>query len=384
MTRFDLPTVIAYSGLMACIMGLILHFLGKNYPTYIKGLRCWTAAPLVAGLATLTRLWLRSTFPDSVAIGAQNVCLIITAGLFLAGTCQFFERTLPRRFLPLLVGVSVFAMWLFSGYEGADIHRRLFARTLLIVLYAYLAWVVYRQPNTSARRLTVSTVASLVGLILVRTVVGYISPDGDGVDSLQIVQVAYAVGFSSTDVLIPICAILMISEKLRITLENLAMRDSLTGLLTRRALFEFGESELAGCRRRGVSLSVLMLDLDHFKEINDNYGHHVGDSVIRDFAERTQSMLRSPFVLARYGGEEFVAVLPETGAADAALIAECIRSRISSNPNNPELPQYHVSIGVATTLATGNESLTVLIQKADQGLYQAKQRGRNRIEVMAA
>jgi diguanylate cyclase (GGDEF)-like protein len=384
MTRFDLPTVIAYSGLMACIMGLILHCLGKNYPTYIRGLGCWTAAPLVAGLATLTRLWLRSDFSDSVAIGAQNVCLITTAGFFLAGTCQFFERTLPRRFLPLLIGVSVFAMWLFSGYEGAEIHRRLFARTLLIILYAYLAWVIYRQPNTSARRLTVSTVASLVGLILVRTIVGYISPDGDGVDSLQIVQVVYAIGFSSTDVLIPICAILMISEKLRITLENLAMRDSLTGLLTRRALFEFGESELASCRRRGVSLSVLMLDLDHFKEINDNYGHHVGDSVIRDFAERTQSILRRSFVLARYGGEEFVAVLPETNATDAALIAERIRSRISANPDNPELPQYHVSIGVATTLATGNESLTVLIQKADQGLYQAKQRGRNRIEVMAA
>jgi diguanylate cyclase (GGDEF)-like protein len=384
MTRFDLPTVIAYTGLMACIMGLILHFLGKNYPTYIKGLSCWTAAPLVAGLATLTRLWLRIDFSDSVAIGAQNVCLILTAGLFLAGTCQFFERTLPRRFLPVLIGISVFAMWLFSGYEGADIHRRLFARTILIALYAYLAWVVYRQPSTSARRLTVGTVASLVCLILVRTVVGYISPGGDGVDSQELVQVLYAVGFSSTDVLIPICAILMISEKLSITLENLAMRDSLTGLLTRRALFELGESELAGCRRRGVSLSVLMLDLDHFKEINDNYGHHVGDSVIQDFAERTQSMLRSPFILARYGGEEFVAVLSDTNAADAALIAERIRSRISSHPDNPELPQYHVSIGVATTLATGNESLTALIQKADQGLYQAKQRGRNRIEVMAA
>ncbi|QRX84570.1 GGDEF domain-containing protein [Glaciimonas sp. PAMC28666] len=189
---------------------------------------------------------------------------------------------------------------------------------------------------------------------------------------------AYTVGFSSTDVLIPICAILMTFEKLRLTLENLAMRDSLTGVLTRRALFEFGEGEIAGCRRRGASLSVLMLDLDHFKEINDNYGHHVGDSVIRDFAERTQSLLRKPFLLARYGGEEFVAVLPETGAADAVLIAERIRSSISFNP---ELPRCHVSIGVATNSVAGNESLTVLIQKADQGLYQAKQRGRNRIEV---
>ncbi|MDB5776755.1 MAG: hypothetical protein JWP38_2888 [Herbaspirillum sp.] len=379
MPHFDLPTVIAYTGVMACIIGLILHSMGKNYPTYIKGLKCWTIAPLIAGLATAARLWLRSAFPDSVAIGAQNVCLITTSGLFLMGTCQFFERPLPRRFLPLLIGVSVFAMWLFSGYAGADIDRRLFARTLLILLYAYLAWVVYRQPHTFARWLTVSIVATLVGLIFVRTIVGYLLPNGDGVDSLGIIQGVYAIGFSSTDVLIPICAILMISEKLHLVLENLAMRDSLTGVLTRRALIEFGEREMAGCRRRGASLSVLMLDLDHFKEINDTYGHHVGDSVIRDFAERTQSMLRSPFLLARYGGEEFVAVLPESDAADAALIAERIRSSISSNP---ELPEYRVSIGVATTLAAGTESLTVLIQKADQGLYQAKQGGRNRVEVI--
>lgn len=378
MPHFDLPTVVAYAGVMACLMGLILYFLGKKYPTSIKGFGCWTAATLVAGLATLARLWLRSAFPDNVAIGTQNVCLILTSGLFLMGTCQFFERPLPRRFLPLLIIVSVFAMWLFSGYAGADIHRRLFARTLLITLYAYLAWVVYRQPRTFASRLTVGVVISLVSLMLVRTIVGYIVPKGDGVDSLEIVQMAYTVGFSSTDVLIPICAILMTFEKLRLALENLAMRDSLTGVLTRRALFEFGEGEIAGCQRRGVSLSVLMLDLDHFKEINDTHGHHVGDAVIRDFAERTQGMLRKPFLLARYGGEEFVAVLPETGATDAALIAERIRSSISINP---ELPEYHVSIGIATKLTAGNESLMVLIQKADQGLYHAKQRGRNRIEV---
>jgi diguanylate cyclase (GGDEF)-like protein len=379
MPHFDPSTVIAYTGVMACIIGLILHFLGKNYPAYIKGLKCWSIAPLVAGLAMIARLSLRSAFPDSVAIGAQNVCLIMTSGLFLMGACQFFERPLPPRFLPLLIAVSVFAMWLFSGYAGADIDRRLFARTLLIMLYAYLAWVVYRQPPTFARRLTASIVVSLVGLILVRTIVGYLSPNGDGVDSLEMVQEVYAIGFSSTDVLIPICAILMISEKLRLVLENLAMRDSLTGVLTRRALFEFGESEMAGCRRRGACLSVLMLDLDHFKAINDTHGHHMGDAVIRDFAERTQNMLRRPFLLARYGGEEFVAVLPETNAADAVLIAERIRASIGANP---ELPGYHVSIGVATKLTAGNDSLTILIQKADQALYQAKQGGRNRVEVI--
>lgn len=382
MPHFDLPTVVVYAGVMSCLMGMILYFLGKNYPESTNGFRCWTGATLVAGLATLSRLWLRSMFPDSVAIGAQNVCLIATAGLFLMGTCHFFERPLPRRFFPILIGVSVIAMWLFSGYTEGYIYRRLFARILLILLYAYLAWVIYRQPHTLARRLTISIVVALASLMLVRTIVGYLSPNGDGVDSLEIVQVIYTIGFSSTDVLIPICAILMTFEKLRLALENLAMRDSLTGVFTRRALFELGEGEMIDCERRGAPLSVLMLDLDHFKDINDTYGHPVGDSVIRDFAERAQSMLRSPSLLARYGGEEFVAVLPETSAEDAALIAERIRMCISINKKNPDIPGYHVSIGVATKLAASKESLTILIQKADQGLYQAKQRGRNRTVVI--
>jgi diguanylate cyclase (GGDEF)-like protein len=383
MPHIDLPTIIAYTGLMACIIGLILHALGKHYPSHIKGLTCWTVAPMVAGLATAARLWLRTDFPDSVAIGAQNVLLITTSALFLAGTCQFFERPLPRRFLPIVIGVSIFAMWLFSGYANAAIDRRLFARTLLIMIYAYLALVIHRQPRTFAKQLTIGIVSALVALILFRTIVGYISPNGDGVDSLEIVQLIYAIGFSSTDVLIPICAILMISERLRHVLENLAMRDSLTGVLTRRALFECGELEVSGCRRRGEPVSVLMLDLDHFKEINDTHGHHIGDSVIRDFAERTQTILRSPFILARYGGEEFVAVLPATGTADAALIAERIRNNTFAQPGHSDLPVCHVSIGIATTSAAGNETLSFLIDRADQGLYQAKQHGRNRVEVMA-
>jgi len=91
MASFDLPTVITYSGWMACIMGLILLYLEKSYPAYIKGVRLWAIAPLIASLAVLSRVWLRSVAPDKIAIGAQNVCLIATAVFFLAGACEFLS-----------------------------------------------------------------------------------------------------------------------------------------------------------------------------------------------------------------------------------------------------------------------------------------------------
>ncbi|MBV8125518.1 MAG: GGDEF domain-containing protein [Burkholderiaceae bacterium] len=376
----DLPTVITYSGLMACIMGLILLFLARSYPAYIKGVRTWAVAPLLASLAVFCRVWLRQLVPDAVAIGSQNVCLIATAGFFLAGTCEFFEVPIHRRFLPLLIIGSALATWMFTGYEGAEIHRRLFARTLLIGLYGRMAWVIYSQPPSWVKRLASGVVTFLVGLILTRALIGYVLPGTDGVDSHEIFQLIYAVGFSSTDVLIPICALLMITERLRLVLEQVAMQDSLTGALTRRAWFDFGEAAMTGCRRRDTPLSLLMLDLDHFKDINDKHGHWVGDQVLRDFVSRTQASLRQPFYMGRYGGEEFAVLLPDTPIDEAAKVAERIRSHRSADTT---LPDYSVSIGVAT-LQADTTSLQALIQRADQSLYRAKQQGRDRVELAEA
>lgn len=377
MTPFDLPTVITYSGLMACLMGLILLFLERSYPAYIKGIRLWAIAPLIASLAVLSRVWLRSVAPDKIAIGAQNVFLIATAVFFLAGACEFFERPFRRRYIAALIGVAVLAMLVFSTYDGSDVHRRLFARTYLIALYGTLTWVIWQQPKSLATRLTAGVTAALVALLLARTLVGYVLPSGDGVDSHELLQLVYAVGFSSTDVLIPICAVLLITERLRFVLENLAMHDGLTGLLTHRALFEMGRDVFAGCRRQGTSLGVMLLDLDHFKTINDTRGHHVGDVVIKDFTARVQGLLRRPCIMGRYGGEEFVILLRDTSLDDMITIAERIRL---SRTTRADIPACTVSIGIAT-LQPDTPTLEALIQKADEGMYRAKQLGRNRVEV---
>jgi len=379
--RFDLPTVIAYAGVMSCMMGLILGFIGRDRSTTIKGLNFWAAATLVAGLGTLTRVLLRNFTSDAVAIGAQNVCLILTAGLFLAGTCEFFDQPLRRRFLWLLVAVSAAAMAVFAGYDDGPVHRRVFARGLLMALYGYHAWIIYRQKKTFARYMTLGTLLLLLVLISARAAVGYLVPSTDGVDSVEIMQVVYAVGFSSADVLIPICAILMTHENIRLMLEDMALRDSLTGALNRRALFQLGDNALAGCQRRGQPLSVLLLDLDHFKQINDLQGHHVGDLVLKHFADRVQGILRRPALLARYGGDEFVVVLPGTTPEDAEQVAERIRS---AQVALPEVPVCHVSIGVASSVPGQHDALAALIQRADKGLYQAKNAGRNRTETVRA
>jgi diguanylate cyclase (GGDEF)-like protein len=350
-------------------MGIILGFLARAYPSSSKGLNLWASATFAVLFATVTQVWLRNITSDEVAIGAQNVFLIMTAGLFLAGSAEFFERPLPRGFLTALFCVAVISMALFASYSGSATYRRLFARALLIGLYGFHTWIIYKQPKTAARYLTFGTLSSVTALIVFRTITGYWAPAEDGVDSEALIQMLYAVGYSSTDVLIPICAILMTSEKIRFTFEQLAMQDSLTGALTRRAMMELGESELAGCQRRGQPMTLLMLDLDQFKAINDLHGHHVGDLVLQDFAERVSAILRRLALFARYGGDEFIAILPRTSESEAALVAERIRS---SSTLRAELPRCGVSIGLVCAEPNQRISLGNLIDLADQSLYQAK------------
>ena len=164
----------------------------------------------------------------------------------------------------------------------------------------------------------------------------------------------------------------------------LSITDALTGAYNRRYLMEQLPRELERCRRYAYPLSVLMCDIDHFKQINDERGHAAGDEVLQQFAARAQKSIRinSDWV-SRYGGEEFLIVLPETAHEGAVAVAEKIRSLISSTPFATRAGDALVtaSFGIASTGPNGPDiSLKVdaIIRTADECLYRAKQEGRNR------
>lgn len=164
-------------------------------------------------------------------------------------------------------------------------------------------------------------------------------------------------------------------------MEILAMRDGLTNLFNRRAIEDHAIAEFDIARRKGRPLSVIMLDIDHFKAINDQYGHSVGDQALRHMAEVLTRNLRQYDRLGRWGGEEFIVILPDTILSGAIIVAERMRvttAEIQLNLEHGGRCEVQISLGVACT--TGQFStLTKLIDAADQALYQAKQTGRNRV-----
>jgi diguanylate cyclase (GGDEF)-like protein len=159
------------------------------------------------------------------------------------------------------------------------------------------------------------------------------------------------------------------------------MTDPLTGVLNRRRFTELSLLEAGRARRHGFPFAVLMLDIDHFKRVNDRYGHPVGDQVIKALADLCSRSLRTHDLVARFGGEEFVLTLPQTDLEGAAIVAERLRRGAEQLEIATELGPLRFTISVGISISRSAAPFDQVVETADQALYRAKQGGRNRVEL---
>ena len=159
------------------------------------------------------------------------------------------------------------------------------------------------------------------------------------------------------------------------TLIELSETDKLTGLKNRRYFQEKLEEQLSNNEKSASPFSLFILDIDHFKKVNDTFGHQVGDEVLAQLAQLLKNQARSLDIVARYGGEEFVVILPETDQNEAKAIAEQLRQAVEQA--KWQTGRITVSVGIATAIKTDNE--TTILQRADKALYASKENGRNHV-----
>ena len=163
-------------------------------------------------------------------------------------------------------------------------------------------------------------------------------------------------------------------------LERLANTDSLTGIWNRRYLFIVAEREITRSKRYNIAFSVLLIDIDHFKRINDTYGHDIGDEVIIFMTKVVLENLRKVDCFGRLGGEEFLVLLPETDLNEAKIVAERIRTNIENKYINTHDQKISITVSIGVSCyGLEDQVIDSIIQRADQGLYQAKNQGRNRV-----
>ncbi len=338
-----------------------------------------------------------------IATGSPVLNVLGNAGqlageaLFLIGIFHFMGRTLPWWIVPASVGVMVafnIHYWVVAG--SSDFLAGVYS-TIAGLLPLQAIWLLFKSredPATRPAQLLVGCSLLLYsGVVLLRGFYGYHDwwydkPYVHPVESFSYLLPynfgipALLMGFFGVT-LMTMQRILAMSRVHQMRAEYLATRDDLTLLLNRRAFRTVAARDLARAQRAQHSLCMAMIDLDHFKRINDNYGHSFGDEALRHFAECWQSQLRETDVLARYGGEEFVLLLPDTAANEAQVLLERARLALADTALEVNAQLVKVTVSAGVTLAMPGDTIDSLLSRADEALYQAKDAGRNRVQVWA-
>ena len=250
----------------------------------------------------------------------------------------------------------------------------------LVGLLACLGWNLY-SPRTRgmARHILGAVMALSIGILLYRVAVALVDPARLAqVAATSGVQVlSYAVG-SVLPVVASFGFLLMCTERSQRELERAARVDFLTECFNRRAIEELGARAIAAARRHGTPLAVLVIDIDHFKRINDELGHAAGDDALTESVARIRSTLRSEDMLGRMGGEEFIVLMPNTDATAAMTAGERIRADFSGRPLQLEGCDREVTLSVgAAVLAPADRRFSQLLLRADRAMYAAKNAGRD-------
>lgn len=382
----DPRSIIVLAGLMGLLMSVVLFSMRRSYPPSIRGLREWTLAPL-ASFASTVLFALRGVLPDVFSIVLANMVLFQGCILYYAGSQLFLGHERDTRLwsaATFVLGAVLF--WFSEVHPSYPIRLAVFTLAISVLFLAHARLYLHHRMKRVGMRL-------MTGLLLLQSLVAglrclsaVMGEAGIGMLDTTWLQSLYVVMYSLTALMLSIAGVLMATDRLRLEFEFMATHDPLTGMLNRRALIERCEHEVTRAQRGGGALSLLMLDADHFKRINDAFGHQTGDEVLRELALRLQAPLPPSARLGRYGGEEFLVVLPGLGHDGARAVAECLRKGVGE-PFAAESPlaaagigRLSVSIGLAVFEGPA-DTLDALLARADAALYRAKALGRDRVEV---
>ena len=372
MTQLDPRSLIAMAGLMAALMAVVLYFMRRYYPPSIQGIGYWASAPLMWLVATVMFSG-RGVFPDLFSMVVANTLLLLGTTAFYVGCRRFLGHGGGWRLWGTVAALSalVFA-WLTYGHPSYPLRLGSFTALMICIYAANLRFLLRHGGKRFPVRLVEVVLALHIAVLAVRLSSTLVGRAGSDLMEPSLYQTLYIGAYVLTVLMLSIGAVLMATDRLTTELNHLATHDALTHTLNRRALLERFEEELARSQRTGKGPSLMMLDLDHFKAVNDTRGHQHGDAVLVHFVQRAQAVLRRPDRLGRYGGEEFVVLLPETGAQDAQTVAQRIHAAAASG----HALDCRLSIGLTTWLGP-QDTLDAMLARADKALYQAKAQGRN-------
>ncbi len=342
----------------------------------------WFMVSCVAAGASSALIAGHNLFPRNLHLGLSMLLLPVSLWLRHTGFAEFLHVK-TRHLWTNAVLVALYAGFLtwFVVLRNEPLHGFQVLSVILAIQTALSVEVLLRfgiEENHLLRIIT-SIVIALVALFRLLWQVVEIRSNVLGVSGESIAHAQWPVNmlFNAATIF---CFVGIFVSQMGLDLREIASTDALTGALNRRALESQAAREMARCRRYGFPLSVVVMDLDHFKQLNDTHGHNAGDAALCLVVRDLQSALRGTDLLCRSGGEEFLILLPHTDHATALHLAERLRKRISQIV----VPVENKKVGVTASLGVASwngaaESWTTMVKRADAALYMAKNAGRNRV-----
>ena len=340
----------------------------------------WAVAKQVQAVAWLL-LYLRGMTPELFTIALGNVVLFAGVALDAAALWELVGRRVWKRWLlPILIPacVAFVGAWLLGAPPGVRIAiASLVVGLLFLVGTAALAR--NRREASPLRGFLIVAMAVLSVIVVLRGILSAAWPEGLGWISPELVQWA-GVGALYLMMLTNAFGYLLLTrEKLQGELERQQISDTLTDVPNRRGFYAALSPWMALARRPGQPTAIIVLNLDQFKRVNDDYGHPVGDIVLKAMVDVCKRQLRDSDLMGRLGGAEFAIQLPRTSLEDALMVAERIRNAIASMPVKAERAIINLTASLGVTTIRADDSMVSLFKRADLALQEAKQSGRNRV-----
>lgn len=337
-----------------------------------KELLLWTVGLLLQTLVYIL-FFLRNQTPDLMSILFANIALSASYSFFLAAIVEFQQRHLSLLwyFLPPLLLGTAFCFMMDSISTRIMVSGIIFGSQCIFILFSLLKYHVIGR----GKYLVVAGFLMLIAVLSIRATNAMFKPDA--IPSMLYQTPTQVITFYAAFISLILTSngfLLMIKERADESILMMAMKDRLTGIWNRIRLEEEVQKELDRYKRYNHSASLIMLDIDLFKQINDQNGHRVGDLILKEFCQVVKGCIRKTDVLARWGGEEFVVLLPNSGFTNSIAISEKIRSAI-------EKYKFYQGIRLTTSLGFSicqvDDNLDSWLERADLALYRAKSEGRN-------
>ena len=368
--------------LLTAAFGVVMLFvLLSLMRSGIPGVRDWLLA-IVSAIVALLLFASRGKIAPILSFELANTLYAAAICLLYTGFCRFFARPVPTKTLAGSLALLIALLALFHyGYDMLHVRIALVSVFHGVLCLTIGLLVLRASANDTAGYSCRFTGCMAIFFAFSHGVRGIVH--GSNIEQLSSAFQSSPVNLlfiSMGTMVIPVFAmgiIMIVHNRMMEQAMAAANRDFLTGAWSRRAFFELAERELVRVRRTGRALSLLLFDVDHFKQINDTHGHAVGDRVLQEIVQRVEKEIRGMDCIARIGGEEFAVLLPETNAAAAMVIAERLRLTLAAVPDTAQIRLVPCTVSIGMAVRTEQESVADLMRRADTALYQAKAGGRN-------